>query len=111
MVTRSERTEILASLTRQIHEGSISRRAFFAKALALGVSVAACDAIFRTYRAGAQDQAENPITVTVGGTPIAIEEEDIANATPGARSASGGSRTEILSIRSLRTSTRASGTS
>jgi peptide/nickel transport system substrate-binding protein len=83
MVTRSERTEILANLTRQIHEGSISRRAFFARALALGVSVSACDAIFRTYRAGAQDQAENPITVTVGGTPIAVEEEDIANATPG----------------------------
>ena len=54
-----------------------------ARALALGLSVSASDTIFRTYRAGAQDQAENPITVTVGGTPIAAVETDLTNATPG----------------------------
>ena len=80
---RPERTEKLAQLTRQIHDGTISRRAFMARALALGLSVSAGDMIFRTYRAGAQDQAENPITVTVGGTPIAAMETDLSNATPG----------------------------
>ena len=83
MLPRPERTEKLAQLTRQIHDGTISRRAFMARALALGLSVSAGDTIFRTYRAGAQDQAENPITVTVGGTPIAAMEEDLSNATPG----------------------------
>ncbi len=83
MLPRLERNEKLAQLTRQIHEGTINRRAFMARALALGLSVSASDAIFRTYRAGAQDQAENPITVTVGGTPIAAAETDLTNATPG----------------------------
>ncbi len=83
MLPRPERTEKLAQLTRQIHDGTISRRAFMARALALGLSVSASDTIFRTYRAGAQDQAENPITVTVGGTPIAAMETDLSNATPG----------------------------
>jgi peptide/nickel transport system substrate-binding protein len=83
MHPRPERTEKLAQLTRQIHDGTISRRAFMARALALGLSVSASDTVFRTYRAGAQDQAENPITVTVGGTPIAAVETDLTNATPG----------------------------
>src|SRR5215217_4155878 len=83
MHPRPERTEKLAQLTRQIHDRTISRRAFVARALALGLSVSASDTIFRTYRAGAQDQAENPITVTVGGTPIAAVETDLTNATPG----------------------------
>ena len=83
MHPRPERTEKLAQLTRQIHDGTISRRAFMARALALGLSVSAGDTVFRTYRAGAQDQAENPITVTVGGTPIAAVETDLTNATPG----------------------------
>jgi peptide/nickel transport system substrate-binding protein len=83
MHPRPERTETLTQLTRQIHDGTISRRAFMARALALGLSVSASDTIFRTYRAGAQDQAENPITVTVGGTPIAAVETDLTNATPG----------------------------
>jgi peptide/nickel transport system substrate-binding protein len=73
----------LSRLVQQIHEGRIDRRTFLARAMALGVSVSAGEAIFRTYRAGAQEQAENPITVTVGGTPIAAVEEDISNATPG----------------------------
>jgi peptide/nickel transport system substrate-binding protein len=83
MLPRPERTAQLAQLTRQIHDGAISRRAFMTRALALGLSVSASDLIFRTYRAGAQDQAENPITVTVGGTPIAAVETDLTNATPG----------------------------
>ncbi|MFN8661426.1 MAG: ABC transporter substrate-binding protein, partial [Thermomicrobiales bacterium] len=42
------------------------------------------DAIFRTYSARAfQDDASSPITVTVGGTPIAAMEPDLTNATPG----------------------------
>ena len=73
----------LANLTLQIHEGRIGRRAFIARALALGLSLSAADVVFRTYAARAQEAAENPITVTVGGTPIATVEEDIANATPG----------------------------
>src|SRR5215203_7374379 len=83
MLPRPERTETLARLTRQIHDGTISRRAFMARALALGLSITASDLIFRTYHAGAQDQAANPITVTVGGTPIAAVETDLTNATPG----------------------------
>jgi peptide/nickel transport system substrate-binding protein len=84
MHSRSDRAAELARLTLQIHQGTIGRRAFLARTLALGLSVAAGDAIFRTYRAGAQDQtSSNPITVTVGGTPITVAEEDIANATPG----------------------------
>jgi hypothetical protein len=83
MHSRSDRTAELATLARQIHDGSINRRAFMARALALGLTVSAGNLIFRTYRAGAQDQAENPITVTVGGTPIAAMEEDLANATQG----------------------------
>ena len=84
MNPRSDRTDQLASLALQIHEGSISRRAFLTRALALGLSLAASDLMFRTYRAGAQDQpGESPITVTVGGTPIAAMEEDLSNATPG----------------------------
>src|SRR5215212_4659130 len=83
MHPRPEHTEMLAQLTRQINGGTISRRAFMVRALALGLSVSASDTIFRTYRAGAQDQADNPITVTVGGTPIAAVETDLTNATLG----------------------------
>jgi peptide/nickel transport system substrate-binding protein len=83
MHSRSARTEQLANLVRQIHEGSIDRRTFLTRALALGLSLSAGDLMFRTYRAGAQDQTANPITVTVGGTPIAAVEEDLTNATPG----------------------------
>lgn len=77
------RSNQLSKLVLQIHEGRIDRRAFLARALALGLSVSAGDAIFRAYRAGAQDAAENPITVTVGGTPIAAMDADLSNATPG----------------------------
>jgi peptide/nickel transport system substrate-binding protein len=88
MLPRSDRTRqrALADLTLKVHQGGISRRAFVARAAALGLSLAASDLLFRTYGAGAwyQDQGtENPITVTVGGTPIAAVEEDLSNATPG----------------------------
>src|ERR671910_2304294 len=83
MNSRFDRTAHLATLARQIHEGTISRRAFTGRALALGMSLSAADTVFRTYRAGAQDQSQNPITVTVGGTPIAAIEPDLSNATPG----------------------------
>ena len=81
--SRSDRAEKLAQLALQVQEGSISRRAFLTRAAALGLSLAAGEMVFRTYRAQAFQDAENPITVTVGGTPIAVVEEDIANATPG----------------------------
>ena len=83
MLRRPARTEQLAQLVRQIHDGNISRRTFIGRALALGLSLSTADTIFRTYRAGAQDQAQNPITVTVGGTPIPAIEPDLSNATPG----------------------------
>src|SRR5215207_1472713 len=78
-----DRTAQLATLARQIHEGTISRRAFISRALALGISLSAADTVFRTYRAQAQDQTESPITVTVGGTPIPAIEPDLSNAAPG----------------------------
>src|SRR5262245_14812483 len=77
------RSTQLAQLKLDIHQGIIDRRTFLARALALGVSLTAGDAIFRTYHAGAQEAADNPITVTVGGTPIAAVVEDLSNATPG----------------------------
>ena len=83
MTRRSYRPAALAGLTRLVHEGRIDRRAFLARAAALGVSLSASDLLFRTYRAGAQDQSENPITVTVGGTPIAAMETDLTDATSG----------------------------
>jgi peptide/nickel transport system substrate-binding protein len=86
MLPSADRNSQLAELVLRVHQGTISRRAFVTRALALGLSLSACDVMFRTYRAGAfyQDAAsENPITVTVGGTPIAVAQEDIANATPG----------------------------
>lgn len=83
MTRRSYRPATMAGLTRLVHEGRIDRRAFLARAAALGVSLSASDLMFRTYRAGAQDQSENPITVTVGGTPIAAMEPDLTDATPG----------------------------
>ncbi len=83
MLPNPARTDQMSKLTRQIHDGVISRRTFLAKACALGMSLSTADMIFRTYRASAQDQAENPITVTVGGTPIPAIEPDLSNATPG----------------------------
>ncbi|MFN8591799.1 MAG: ABC transporter substrate-binding protein [Thermomicrobiales bacterium] len=83
MLTRSDRTRQLADLAFHVHEGHLSRRGFIVRALALGVSLSAGEMIFRTYRAAAQDAPENPITVTVGGTPVAAMEPDLTNATPG----------------------------
>jgi peptide/nickel transport system substrate-binding protein len=73
----------LANLTLQLYEERIGRRTFVTRALGLGLSLTAADVMVRTYSARAQEATDNPITVTVGGTPIAAVEEDIANATPG----------------------------
>ncbi len=83
---RRARNAELANLVRGVAEERIDRRRFTKRAIALGLSAPAIAAIFTTYRAGAAQQetpASNPITITVGGTPIAVAEEDIANATPG----------------------------
>lgn len=73
----------LSQLKLEIHQGNIDRRTFLARAVAIGVSLAAGESIFRTYRAGAQDATDSPITVTVGGTPIAAMDADLTNAEPG----------------------------
>jgi peptide/nickel transport system substrate-binding protein len=82
-----DRKEELAALARAAFEGSLDRRAFFRRAAALGLAVPAATAMFRTYRAAAfQDAtttASNPITVTIGGTPIAVGIEDTSKAPKG----------------------------
>jgi peptide/nickel transport system substrate-binding protein len=81
---RPSRAQEIGALALQAHTGGIDRRSFLRRAAALGISLSAGDAIFRTYTARAfQDQSSNPITVTVGGTPIAAMEPDLSNATPG----------------------------
>jgi len=92
---RSRDTE-LGDLRRLFHAGSISRRDFTKRAAALGLAAPAIAWMTRVYSAGAsaasagrgamplfQDTSSNPITVTVGGTPIASTEEDITDATKG----------------------------
>jgi peptide/nickel transport system substrate-binding protein len=84
VVTRSSRAREIGSLALQAHAGGIDRRSFLLRAAALGLSLSTGDAIFRTYSARAfQDKSGSPITVTVGGTPIAAMEPDLTNATPG----------------------------
>ena len=61
MVPRTDRPEQLAQLTLQVHEGRIGRRTFITRALALGLSLAASDTIFRTYSARAQDESGIPL--------------------------------------------------
>jgi peptide/nickel transport system substrate-binding protein len=79
-----DQADQMARLVQRIHAGTLGRRAFLARSMALGLSLSASDLLFRTYRASAQEQSgTNPITVTVGGTPIAVAGEDLANATPG----------------------------
>jgi peptide/nickel transport system substrate-binding protein len=95
-VRRQERNEALGDLRRLLFERAIDRREFVKRATALGLAAPAVGAMLRTYGASAaprsgahaartllQDQPENPITITVGGTPITVTEEDVANATPG----------------------------
>jgi peptide/nickel transport system substrate-binding protein len=91
MDDREKRQVSLGSLTSDLVEGRIDRRAFMKRGVALGLSVPAVAAMARVYgvnaaRPAAQDATEvpeNPITITVGGTPIAVAEEDTSNATPG----------------------------
>ncbi len=80
---RSRHVE-LGTLRRLLHSGSISRREFTTRAAAMGLAAPAVGWMLRAYGASAhsvavnshvdarfQDSASNPITVTVGGTPIA----------------------------------------
>ncbi|CAN5571622.1 ABC transporter substrate-binding protein [soil metagenome] len=88
-----QRITELGDLRQKLHEGKVSRREFMKRAGALGVSATVIGFMLKTYGATAGPTAslpkiltaaqDNPITVTVGGTPIAVAEEDIANATLG----------------------------
>jgi peptide/nickel transport system substrate-binding protein len=93
----SDRTGLsrqLGELRRQLYARDVDRRTFIRRAAALGVAMPAAIAMARVYGANAapatrsvsralmQDQPENPITITIGGTPIAVI-DDSANATPG----------------------------
>lgn len=85
-IDRRERRDELVNLITGFVEGSISRRTFTKRAVALGLTLPAVGMMLRTYAAGAsrlQDDSSNPITVTVGGTPIADPGEDISQAVPG----------------------------
>jgi peptide/nickel transport system substrate-binding protein len=80
------RTQQLSQLLDALTEGTLSRRDFAARAIGLGLSAPAIGVVLRTYSASAaalQDDSDNPITVTIGGTPIADPLEDLANAVPG----------------------------
>ena len=82
MDDRLRRRDELAKLALAITEGRIDRRAFTRRALALGLSLPAIGAIFRTYAVRAQE-SENPITITVGGETTLLVEEDLEGVTPG----------------------------
>lgn len=82
---RQRHDEMVGLLTGLV-DGKVSRRSFTNRALALGVAMPAITMMLRTYSAGArnlQETSENPITVTVGGTPIADPLEDISQAVAG----------------------------
>jgi len=69
-------------LRQRLFEGGIDRRSFIKRATQLGLALPAATAISRVYGVNAQD-TENPITITIGGTPISVVEEDTSNAVPG----------------------------
>src|SRR5215207_1019859 len=86
----------LAELRRQLFERTIDRRDFVKQATRLGLAAPVVGAMATVYGAEAapsgrsaavrsllQDQPQNPITITVGGTPITVMQEDTSNATPG----------------------------
>ncbi|HEX5497744.1 MAG TPA: ABC transporter substrate-binding protein, partial [Thermomicrobiales bacterium] len=86
MHDRTRRERDLATLARAALEGSLDRRGFFRRAAALGLAVPAAAVMFQTYRAAAfqsSGAASNPITVTIGGTPIAVGIEDVSGAPKG----------------------------
>jgi peptide/nickel transport system substrate-binding protein len=79
-----ERATELASLRQRLFEGVINRRSFIKRATQLGLALPAATAVSRVYGANAaQEQSENPITITIGGTPITTVEEDTSNAVAG----------------------------
>lgn len=81
---RPERNAELASLRQRLFDGAIDRRAFIKRATQLGLALPAATAISRVYGASAaQEQSENPITITIGGTPISVVKEDTSNAVAG----------------------------
>jgi ABC-type transport system substrate-binding protein len=93
---RDERIAALSELRRQLFERGIDRRDFVKRAAYLGLAAPAIGAMLHVYGANAapngraavtrsllQDEPQNPITITVGGTPIAVTEEDTSNATSG----------------------------
>src|SRR4051794_26116001 len=90
----TERSAELGELRRMLFSGEVDRRTFLRRAAALGVGLPAAVAMARVYGVSAgpaarsvsrslmQDQPENPITITIGGTPISVA-DDSADATPG----------------------------
>ena len=85
--TINARNTELSDLRRRLFTGEVDRRTFIRRAVALGIGAPAAAAMARVYGANAgptlfQEQPENPITITIGGTPIAVT-DDSANATPG----------------------------
>lgn len=79
----------LGELVERLASGRISRRQFARRAVGIGLSAPVAALVATTYAAAprlaaAQDaDADNPITVTVGGTPIAVSEADLEGATAG----------------------------
>jgi len=83
-----DRNAALTTLAGKLADGRLSRRDFSRRAVALGLSIPAASVVARTYgaRAGTAQDApppSNPITVTVGGTPIALTQEDLTGAVAG----------------------------
>ncbi len=89
------RNHEFGELRRQLHAGTLSRRDFAKRAAALGFGTAAVGWMIDVYGASASpspsapkiltslQDSDNPITVTIGGTPIASTEEDISTAAAG----------------------------
>jgi peptide/nickel transport system substrate-binding protein len=91
-----DRNAVLGELRRQLFEREIDRREFVIQATRLGLAASAIGAMLHAYGANAapggrnaatrsllQNQPQNPITITIGGTPIAVTGEDVTNAVPG----------------------------
>lgn len=92
----SRRQRELGELRALLHGGALTRREFAKRAAALGLAAPAIGWMLRAYGADAaprpaanavsarlQETSANPITVTVGGTPIAASADDTTGAVPG----------------------------
>ena len=93
---RDERNAKLSELRHRLFARAIDRREFVKHATRLGLAAPAAAAMAHVYGASAgpsgrsasvrmlmQDEPQNPITITIGGTPISVVEEDTAKAVPG----------------------------